>query len=116
MAPDTSERRPPLPLKDAALLKNQCYIDGRWCDADSGETFDIVNPATAAKIGTGPMMGAAETARAIEAADRAWSAWRDKTAKERRATIGRGSELNFMTAADLALFLPTDQGNQRTDS
>ena len=63
MAPDTSERSRPLPLKDAALLKNQCYIDGRWCDADSGETFDIVNPATAAKIVTGPMMGAAETAR-----------------------------------------------------
>ncbi len=49
MAPDTSERRPSLPLKDAALLRNQCYIDGRWCDADSGATFDIVNPASAAK-------------------------------------------------------------------
>ncbi len=61
MAPDTSERRPPLPLKDAALLKFQCYIDGRWCDADSGETFDIVNPATLVRIGTGPMMGAGET-------------------------------------------------------
>ena len=47
MAPDTSERRAAPSLSDAALLRHQCYIDGRWCDADSGETFDIVNPATA---------------------------------------------------------------------
>ena len=54
MAPDTTERRAALPLKDAALLRHQCYIDGRWSDADSGETFDIVKPATAARIGTAP--------------------------------------------------------------
>src|SRR5450755_715946 len=71
MAPDTSERHPPLSLKDAALLRSQCYIDGRWSDADSGQTFDIVNPATAVKIGTAPLMGAGETARAIAAADKA---------------------------------------------
>ena len=44
MAPDTSERRASLTLKDAALLRHQCYIDGSWCDADSGAIFDIVNP------------------------------------------------------------------------
>ncbi|HWZ72251.1 MAG TPA: NAD-dependent succinate-semialdehyde dehydrogenase [Casimicrobiaceae bacterium] len=116
MAPDTSERRPSLPLKDAALLRNQCYIDGRWCDADSGETFDIVNPATAAKIGTGAMMGAAETARAIEAADRAWPAWRDKTAKERSAIIRKWSELQLAHADDLALILTSEQGKPLTES
>src|SRR5438105_1876940 len=110
MAPDTSERRRPLPLKDAALLKNQCYIDGRWFDADSGETFDIVNPATAAKIVTGPMMGAAETARRSEAADRAWPAWRDKTARERSAILRKWSELQLAHADDLALILTSEQG------
>src|SRR6202030_3895951 len=112
----TSERRAPLPLKDAALLRHQCYIGGRWCDADSGETFDIVNPATAVKIGSGPMMGAAETARAIEAADRAWPAWRDKTAKERSAIIRKWSELQLVHADDLALILTSEQGKPLTES
>ena len=110
MAPDTSERRAALTLKDAALLRNQCYIDGRWCDADSGTTFDVVNPASELKVGSAPMMGAAETARAIEAADKAWPAWRARTAKERSAIIRKWSELQLAHADDLALILTTEQG------
>ncbi len=110
MAPDTSERRPPLALNDPALLRHQCYIDGRWSDADSGATFDVVNPATAAKIGAAPMMGAAETGRAIEAADKAWPAWRAKTAKERSTIMRKWSELQLAHADDLALILTTEQG------
>ena len=116
MAPDTSERRATLSLKDAALLKSQCYIDGRWSDADSGATFDIVNPATAVRIGTAPMMGAAETARAIEAADRAWPAWRDKTARERSAIVRKWSELQLAHADDLALILTSEQGKPLAES
>jgi len=110
MAPDTSERRPSLALEDAALLRHQCYIDGRWSDADSAETFDIVNPATSVKIGAAPMMGAAETARAIAAADRAWPAWRAKTARERSAIMRRWSELQLAHADDLAMILTSEQG------
>jgi succinate-semialdehyde dehydrogenase / glutarate-semialdehyde dehydrogenase len=110
MAPDTAERRPPLSLKDAALLRHQCYINGSWSDADSGETFDIVNPATATRIGSAPLMGAGETARAIEAADKAWPAWRAKTARERSAIMRKWSELQLAHADDLALILTTEQG------
>ncbi|HVP87741.1 MAG TPA: aldehyde dehydrogenase family protein, partial [Casimicrobiaceae bacterium] len=77
MAPDTLERRPPVALKDPSLLKQQCYIDGRWLDADSKSTLEINNPANGVRIGAVPVMGAAETQRAIEAADKAWPAWRD---------------------------------------
>src|SRR2546429_995360 len=62
------------------------------------------------------MMGAAETARAIEAADRAWPAWRDKTAKERSAIIRKWSELQLMHADDLALILTSEQGKPLTES
>jgi len=116
MAPDTSERHPPLSLKDAALLRSQCYIDGRWSDADSGQTFDIVNPATAVKIGTAPMMGAGETARAIAAADKAWPAWRAKTARERSAIIRKWSELQLAHADDLAMILTSEQGKPLTEA
>jgi succinate-semialdehyde dehydrogenase/glutarate-semialdehyde dehydrogenase len=35
-----------LNLKDPSLFKQQCYINGEWCDADSGATIEVNNPAT----------------------------------------------------------------------
>ena len=74
-----------LNLKDPELLRQQCYIDGAWVDADNGATLDVTNPATGELVARVPKMGAAETRRAIEAAERAWPAWKRKTAKERSA-------------------------------
>src|SRR5246127_3379071 len=74
---------PALSLKDPSLLRQQCYINGKWADADSGKSIEVVNPATSEVLGTVPNLGAAETRRAIEAANAAWPAWRAKTAKER---------------------------------
>ena len=73
MPPDTLERSS-LPLKDAALFRQQCYVDGRWIDADAGRTMDVVNPANGRIVGTAPVFGASETRAAIEAANRAWPA------------------------------------------
>src|SRR5690606_41901036 len=73
------------------LLRQQCYIDGVWLDADSGERIAVLNPANGVQLGTIPKMGVAETRRAIEAANAAWPAWRSKTAKE-RAVILRSEE------------------------
>ena len=63
-------------LKDSSLFRQQCYIDGAWTDADSGETIPVTNPANGETIGSVPKMGTAETRRAIEAANRAYPAWR----------------------------------------
>ena len=60
---------PVLPLKDPSLFRQQCYINGKWVDADSGKTIDVNNPATGEILGTVPNLGAAETRRAIEAAN-----------------------------------------------
>ena len=49
-------------LKDPSLFRQQAYINGQWCNADSGETCAVTNPATGETIGTVPKMGAAETA------------------------------------------------------
>ena len=47
------------------------YIDGKWVDADSGKTIaGRTIPATGETLGKVPKMGAAETRRAIEAANR----------------------------------------------
>ena len=71
---------PALALKDASLLRQQCYINGKWVDADSRKAIDVINPATGEVLGAVPNLGAAETRRAIEAANAAWPAWRKKTA------------------------------------
>jgi succinate-semialdehyde dehydrogenase / glutarate-semialdehyde dehydrogenase len=110
MVPDTLERRATLALRDPALFRQQCFVDGRWTDADGGATHEVLNPATGRPIGTVPIMGAAETRRAIEAADKAWPAWRNKTAKERSAIMRKWAELQMAHADDLALIMTTEQG------
>ena len=99
-----------LNLKDPTLLRQQCYIDGLWCDADSGATVAVTNPATGATLGTIPYMGADETARAIAAANTAWPAWRKKTAKERSAILRKWNDLMLDNADDLALIMTAEQG------
>ncbi len=101
---------PALPLKDPKLFREQCYVDGAWINADSGKTFTVGNPASGETLGGVPDMGAAETRRAIEAADRAWPAWREKTATERAAILRRWFDLMLANQDDLALILTTEQG------
>jgi succinate-semialdehyde dehydrogenase/glutarate-semialdehyde dehydrogenase len=99
-----------LQLKDPTLLRHQAYVNGAWADADCGQTINVSNPATGEHIGTVPLMGAAETRRAIEAANAAWPAWRKKTAKERAAVLRRWHDLILENADDLALIMTTEQG------
>ncbi len=101
---------PPLPLKDPKLFREQCYLDGAWTDADSGKTIAVDNPATGTMIGSVPGMGAAETRRAIEAAERAWPAWRARTAKERAILLRKWFDLMMANQDDLGLILTTEQG------
>ncbi len=99
-----------LPLKDPSLFKTSCYLDGAWIDADSGKRFDVDNPATGAIIASVPDCGAAETRRAIAAAEAALPAWRALTAKARAAILRKWYELILANVDDLALILMTEQG------
>ena len=99
-----------LQLKDRALLKAQGYIDGQWVDGDEGRRVTVGNPATGEAIIEVADMGAAETRRAIEAADRALPAWRGRTAKDRAAIMRRWFELVIAHTEDLALLMTTEQG------
>jgi succinate-semialdehyde dehydrogenase/glutarate-semialdehyde dehydrogenase len=89
-------------LKDTQLFRQQAFIDGAWVDADNGQTIKVNNPATGEILGTVPKMGAAETRRAIEAADKALPAWRALTAKERAGKLRRWFELMIENQDDLA--------------
>src|SRR5581483_10880657 len=54
MAQALRKAEPTLPLKDLSLFRQQCYVGGKWVDADSRETIDVLNPATNQIIGTVP--------------------------------------------------------------
>ncbi|RZA11383.1 MAG: aldehyde dehydrogenase family protein, partial [Proteobacteria bacterium] len=97
-------------LKDTSLFRQQAYIDGAWLGADSGQAIKVSNPATNEILGTVPKMGAAETRRAIEAADKALPAWRALTAKERSNKLRRWYELMIENQDDLARLMTLEQG------
>ena len=68
-----------LVLERPELLKSHVLIDGDWCSADDGSTFPVINPANGSVIATVPRLQAAETERAIAAADNALPTWRWQT-------------------------------------
>jgi succinate-semialdehyde dehydrogenase/glutarate-semialdehyde dehydrogenase len=108
--------KPALQLKDMSLFRQQCYIGGAWLDADDKATLAVHNPADSQVIGTVPKMGAAETRRAIEAANSAWPAWRAKTAKERAGILRKWFDLIMANQEDLAVMMTVEQGKPLTES
>ncbi len=103
-------------LNDPSLFRQQAYIDGTWQDADGGQTIEVNNPASNEILGSVPKMGAAETRRAIEAAERALPAWRDLTAKQRSQTLRRWFELIMQNQDDLARLMTLEQGKPLAES
>ena len=99
-----------LELGDAKLLRQQCYIDGQWADADGGKVIDVTNPATGEVIATVPNMGTDETRRAIEAAEAAMPAWRAKTAGERAKIMRAWFNLMMENQEDLGRLMTAEQG------
>lgn len=105
-----------LKLNDPSLLHQQCYIDGAWVDANDGDSMSVNNPATGDILGTVPRMGQAETAKAIDAANEAWPAWRRKTAKERSGILRKFFELMMANQQDLAAIMTAEQGKPLAES
>ena len=106
----------PLPLKDPSLFRQACCIDGQWVQAASGKTLPVRNPATGAVVGEVPALGAAETRQAIEAAARAFPAWRAMLAKERAAILRRLFALMLENTDDLAVIMTAEQGKPLAES
>jgi succinate-semialdehyde dehydrogenase/glutarate-semialdehyde dehydrogenase len=92
------------------LVANRAWVDGQWLKADSGATFAVTDPATGETIAQVPDMGAAETRRAIDAAERALPAWRKRTARDRGAILRRWFDLIVSHADDLAMLMTREQG------
>jgi succinate-semialdehyde dehydrogenase/glutarate-semialdehyde dehydrogenase len=97
-------------LQNPQLLQSTNLIDGLWVSADSGETLSVLNPANGQLLAEVPRCGAAETRRAIVAAERAWPAWRALTAKHRGALLDAWFKLIIDNADDLAQLVTAECG------
>jgi succinate-semialdehyde dehydrogenase/glutarate-semialdehyde dehydrogenase len=102
-------------LDDGGLVKTQAYIDGAWADGAHGR-FAVLNPADGGKLIEVANCGAREAQRAIDAAARAYPAWRSKTAKERAAVLRRWNDLMLAAASDLAKLMTAEQGKPLAES
>jgi succinate-semialdehyde dehydrogenase/glutarate-semialdehyde dehydrogenase len=105
-----------LPLKDPDLFRQANLIGGEWVQAASGKTTAVRNPATGEVVGHVPALSAAETRRAIEAAQQAFAGWRAMLAKERAAILRRLNDLMLANADDLAAIMTAEQGKPLAES
>jgi succinate-semialdehyde dehydrogenase/glutarate-semialdehyde dehydrogenase len=97
-------------LKDQGLFQQQGFIGGKWLDAASGKTVDVIDPATQNVMGTVPDMGGDETRAAIDAAAKAFAPWKARTNAERAALLDKWYALMVAHEDDLALLLTMEQG------
>jgi len=92
------------------FLKQQAYVDGAWCDADGQGTFAVTDPGTGELLANVPNMGAAETRRAIDAANKALPAWAARTAADRSRILRRFFDLMIANQDALGELLSREQG------
>ena len=105
-----------LKLDNNSLIRDQAYIDGEWRGARSGARFAVRNPATHEVITEVADLDETDMREAIEAADRAFPAWRSKTAKERAAILRKWYELMMASQEDLAQLMTAEQGKPLAES
>jgi succinate-semialdehyde dehydrogenase/glutarate-semialdehyde dehydrogenase len=101
-------------LKDKSLLKDKCYINGKWVGGD--QSIDVTNPVNDETIISVPRLGAKETREAIEGAQQAQKEWARKTARERGAILRKWFNLMMESQEDLAQIMTAEQGKPLAES
>ncbi len=101
----------PIKLNHPSLLRQgSAWLGGQWVAADSGATIAVRNPASGETIAQVPLMGHAETERAIAFSAVAQKQWRALAAKERSALLKKWFALVMLHQEDLAHILTAEQG------
>ena len=92
-------------------MKNQMLIDGRWVDAQAGETIEVIDPCTAQAFSTIARGRAEDVDLAVSAAQRALDgAWGRMTATERGRILQRLALLIVASGEELAQLEARDTG------
>ena len=86
------------------------YIDGKWVEATGGGTFEDTDPANGELIATVAKSTTADVDRAVEAARRAFEAWRLLPAPKRGEILYRAGEIMLRRKDDLAREMTREMG------
>lgn len=97
-------------LNNNKLLKASSYINGKWVNADLGNTFDVFNPFDNSLLAQVSDCGQKETREAIEAAQEAFKVWKNYSADQRSKLLRRWYDLQMENIDDLAVILTYEQG------
>ena len=105
---------PSIPPKDSSLLKTAAYINGQW--VESGRTFSVTDPGSGETLANVSNLDAAMTCQAIDAAEAAFSGWRQETARTRDTLLRRWYDLIQANKEDLAILITAEGGKAYTES
>jgi succinate-semialdehyde dehydrogenase/glutarate-semialdehyde dehydrogenase len=95
-------------LNDPSLLKTDALINGQWVKGAS--RFDVHDPATGQKLADVANLTAQDAEAALDAANAAWPAWRNKTSKERSIILRKWFDLLMANQEDLGRIMTAEQG------
>ncbi|TIQ21080.1 MAG: NAD-dependent succinate-semialdehyde dehydrogenase [Mesorhizobium sp.] len=103
-------------LADRRLLRQLAYVDGHWTASEAAESFEVTDPATGATVAWVAALDARQTSKAIDAAARAFPAWRAALPQERARILRKWFDLITAAKDDLALLMTLEQGKPLRES
>ena len=105
-----------IPAALQGAIHTQLFIDGKFVDAESGETMATLNPHDNSEIAQIAMAGHADVDKAIHAAQRAYPKWSRMSAMDRGRILLKLADLIEANAEQLALLESLDTGHPIRDS
>jgi malonate-semialdehyde dehydrogenase (acetylating)/methylmalonate-semialdehyde dehydrogenase len=92
------------------------YVDGGWCESLATDYLPVTNPATGEVMARVPLSPAAEVGRAVEAAAKAFPAWRETPPSERVQYLFKLRDLLEEQLDDLARTVTNECGKTYQES
>lgn len=92
------------------------YINNEWCEAESGKTFDVINPYTEKVIARVPASEDVDVEKAVEAAQVAFKEWGNMTPGNRRDRLKTLAKVSLENAESLAKTISSEMGKPYKDA
>ena len=95
---------------DTSYPNTQLYINGKWKDADAGETIDVINPAFENVIGKMAHARKADLDEALSAADKAFIKWKNVNSFERYKILRKAANILRDRSKEIARIMTIEHG------
>ncbi|MCL2803541.1 MAG: NAD-dependent succinate-semialdehyde dehydrogenase [Micrococcales bacterium] len=105
--------------RESSLLEavpGDLFVDGQWRAAEAGQTFEVTDPATGARLKTVASASADDGKKALDAACRAFPTWAGTPARQRAELLRAGFELLQQRRDDFALLMTLEMGKPLAES